>query len=114
MTDLDNTQLGQYQLIEAIGHGGMATVYRAYQESLDRYFAMKVLLSNRNPQFAAPFKREARAIAALQHHNILPIYDFGQQGGLLYFVKQYVDSGVSLHDMLNQRIAPIESLRLIG
>src|SRR5262245_29585232 len=114
MTELDNIQLGQYQLIEAIGHGGMATVYKAHQETLDRFVAVKVLLSNRDPQFAARFKREARAIAALQHHNILPIYDYGEQDGLLYFVMQYVDTGVTLHDMLGRPIAPIESLRLTG
>src|SRR6266516_631179 len=100
MTDYDNTQLGQYKLIEAIGHGGMATVSKAYQEALDRYVAVKVLLSNRDPQFAARFKREARASAALQHHNMLPMYDYGEQNGLLYFVMQYVDTGITLHDML--------------
>src|SRR6476659_8135026 len=114
MTNYDNTQLGHYRLIEAIGHGGMATVYKAYQESLDRYVAIKVLLSNRDPQFAARFKREARAIAALQHHNILPIYDYGEQNGLLYFVMQYVDTGVTLHDMLGRSISTAETLRLIG
>src|SRR3954465_6528151 len=114
MTELENIQLGQYKLLEAIGHGGMATVYRAYQESLDRQVAIKVLLSNRDPQFAARFKREARAIAALQHHNILPIYDYGEQNGLLYFVMQYVDTGIPLHDMLGRPLAPIEALRLIG
>src|SRR6476620_2464697 len=113
MTELDNIQLGQYKLIEAIGHGGMATVYKAYQESLDRYVAIKVLLSNRDPQFAARFKREARAIAALQHHNILPIYDYGEQDSLLYFVMQYDDTGVTLHDMLGQPIAPIEGIQLV-
>jgi hypothetical protein len=66
-----------------IGHGGMATVYKAYQEALGRYVAVKVLLSNRDLQFAACFKREARAIAALQHHNILPIYDYGEQNSLV-------------------------------
>ncbi|HEU5101998.1 MAG TPA: protein kinase [Roseiflexaceae bacterium] len=114
MTELENTQLGQYQLIEAIGHGGMATVYKAYQESLDRYVAVKVLLSNRDPQFAARFKREARAIAALQHHNILPIYDYGEQNGLLYFVLQYVENGVTLHDMLGSPMEPVQALRIIG
>src|SRR5215211_8642659 len=110
MTELDNIQLGQYKLIEAIGHGGMATVYKAYQESLDRYVAIKVLHSNRDPQFAARFKREARAIAALQHHNILPIYDYGEQNDLLYFVLQYVEGGATLADMLDQPLAPIEGL----
>jgi serine/threonine protein kinase/uncharacterized protein YraI len=114
MTELENLQLGQYKLLEAIGHGGMATVYKAYQESLDRYVAIKVLLSNRDPQFAARFRREARAIAALQHHNILPIYDYGEQDGLLYFVMQYVDTGVTLHDILGSPIEPIQALRIIG
>jgi predicted Ser/Thr protein kinase len=99
MSDLTNTTR-QYRLIEAIGHGGMATVYKAYQESLDRLVAVKVLLANRDPQFAARFKREARAIAALQHHNIRPIYDYGEQDGLLFFVLQYVEHGRSLHDQL--------------
>src|SRR3954465_16029279 len=114
MTELENIQLGQYKLLEAIGHGGMATVYRAYQESLDRQVAIKVLLSNRDPQFAARFKREARAVAALQHHNILPIYDYGEQDGLLYFVLQYVDNGVTLHDMLGSPMDPAQALRIIG
>ncbi|MBK9709994.1 MAG: protein kinase [Kouleothrix sp.] len=114
MSDLVNTSLGQYQLIEAVGHGGMATVYKAYQPSLDRHVAVKVLLSNRDPQFAARFKREARAIAALQHHNILPIYDYGEQNGVLYFVTQYVENGVSLHDLLGKPVPPGQALRLIG
>jgi serine/threonine protein kinase len=114
MTELENIQLGQYKLIEAIGHGGMATVYKAYQETLDRYVAIKVLLSNRDPQFAARFKREARAIAALQHHNILPIYDYGEQNGLLYFVLQYVENGVTLHDTLGSPMEPAQALRIIG
>src|SRR5919206_4424037 len=102
MTNYDNTQLGQYQLIEAIGHGGMATVYKAYQPSLDRFVAVKVLLANRDPQFATRFKREARAIAALQHHNILPIYDYGEQGGVLFLVLQYIQNGTTLGDMLGK------------
>src|SRR5262249_51471453 len=114
MSNYENMRLGQYQLIEAIGHGGMATVYKAHQETLDRFVAVKVLLSNRDPQFAARFKREARAIAALQHHNILPIYDYGEQDGLLYFVMQYVDTGVTLHDMLGRPMDSLQALRITG
>src|SRR3954454_17458220 len=105
MTEYDNTQLGQYTLIEAIGHGGMATVYKAYQESLDRFVAVKVLFTNRDPQFAARFKREARAIAALQHHNILPVYDYGEQDGMLFLVLQYIEDGTTLGDMLGKPMA---------
>src|SRR5215207_9924730 len=114
MTELENVQLGQYKLLEAIGHGGMATVYKAYQASLDRYVAVKVLLSNRDPQFAARFKREARAIAALQHHNILPIYDYAEEKGLLFLVLQYVENGITAHDLLGQPMAMEPALRLIG
>src|SRR5919202_146883 len=99
MTNLIGTQLGQYRLVEIVRPGGMSIVYKAYQESLERFVAVKVLSSNRDPQFAARFKREARAIAALQHHNILPIYDYGEQDDLLYLVLQYDENGVTLGDM---------------
>src|SRR6266536_241955 len=72
MTDLIGTRLNQYELTEIVRRGGMSTVYKAYQGSLDRFVAVKVLFTNRDPQFAARFKREARAIAALQHRNIKP------------------------------------------
>ena len=114
MNNLINMHLGQYKIVEAIGHGGMSTVYKAYQESLDRFVAVKVLLATRDPQFAARFRREARAIAALQHHNILPIYDYGEQDNLLYFVMQYVENGVTLHDLLGRPMASERALLLTG
>src|SRR6185436_18155547 len=107
-------QLGQYQLLQEVGSGGMATVYKAYQPSLDRFVAVKVMHSSDDPQFTARFKREARAIASLQHHNILPIYDYGEQDGWLYFVLQHVDKGVTLHDMLGSPMDQAQALRIIG
>ncbi len=112
MTDLIDTRLGQYQLIDIVRRGGMSTVYKGYQDALDRFVAVKVLSSHRDPQFAARFKREARAIAALQHHNILPVYDFGEQGDLLYLVLQYVENGTTLADMLGRPMQPVTALRL--
>ena len=112
MTNLIDTRLGQYHITEIIRRGGMSMVYKAYQDSLDRFVAVKVLSSHRDPQFAARFKREARAIAALQHHNILPVYDFGEQGDLLFLVLQYVENGTSLADMLGQPMRPGTALRL--
>src|SRR3954471_21162295 len=114
MTDLIGTRLNQYELAEIIRRGGMYTVYKVYQDSLDHFVAVKVLFTNRDPQFAARFKREARAVAALQHHNILPIYDYGEQNGLLYFVMQYVDTGVTLHDILGSPMEPVQALRIIS
>jgi formylglycine-generating enzyme required for sulfatase activity len=112
MTDLLGTRLTQYQLTEIIRRGGMSTVYKAYQDSLDRFVAVKVLFTNKDPQFAARFKREARAIAALQHHNILPVYDYGEQESLLFLVMQYIENGATLGDMLGKPMAATTALRL--
>jgi len=112
MTDLIGTRLNQNELVEIIRRGGMSTVYKAYQDSLDRFVAVKVLFTNRDPQFAARFKREARAIAALQHHNILPVYDYGEQEGLLFLVLQYIEGGTTLGDMLGKPMASSTALRL--
>jgi tRNA A-37 threonylcarbamoyl transferase component Bud32 len=99
-TSLSNTRLGPYVLGEAIGRGGAATVYRAHQPSLGRDVAIKVLRHDADPQFARRFAREARAIAALQHPNILPVYDFGEHDGLQYLVMRYVPGGRTLREAL--------------
>jgi serine/threonine-protein kinase len=112
MSDLLHTYLGQYQLQELVRRGGMATVYKGYQESLDRYVAVKVLTDNADPQFAARFKREAQAIAQLQHPNILPVYDYGEQDGVLYLAGQYIENGTTLGDMLGTPMEPVAALRL--
>ena len=103
MDGLINRSFGQYTIIEPIRQGGMSTVYKAYQESLDRYVAIKVLAHNSEPQFVARFKREARAIAQLQHPNILPIYDSNEQDGMLYLVMQYIENGTTIGDQLDER-----------
>jgi len=113
MNHLVGTLLGQYQLSEMIGRGGMAIVYKAYQRTLDREVAIKVLRAP-DPTFAARFKREALASARLQHPYILPVYDFGEQDGLLYLVLQYVEGGTTLADLLNSPMEPVAALRLIG
>src|SRR5215213_8068543 len=114
MKDLSNSYLGQYYLTEIIGRGSTSVVYKAYQSSLDRYVAVKVLLHHLDKQYAARFIREAHAIAQLQHPNILPIYDYGEQKELRYLVMQYVESGTTLDDRLTgQPLAPIPALRLI-
>lgn len=84
--------LGQYRVVEFIGAGGMASVYKAYQASLDRYVAIKVLPAQHalTSGFKDRFILEAKAVAQLSHPNILPIYDFGLEGDLSYFVMKYV------------------------
>ncbi len=114
MDELINRSFGQYTIIEPIRQGGMSTVYKAYQESLDRFVAIKVLTHDSDPQFVARFRREARAIAQLQHPNILPIYDSNAQDGMLYLVMQYIENGTTLGDMLDQPIESGRALRLVG
>ncbi|MBC8163397.1 MAG: protein kinase, partial [Roseiflexaceae bacterium] len=112
MSDLIGTQLGHYQITDIISHGGTATVYKARQMSLGRHVAVKVMYRSRDPQFAARFAREARVIAQLQHPNILPIYESGEQDGLLYLVLRYIEGGATLHDQLDQPIEPLRALRM--
>jgi formylglycine-generating enzyme required for sulfatase activity len=112
--ELIDRRLGQYLITEVIAYGGMATVYKATQPSLDRLVAIKVLRHDADPQFAARFKREARATAALQHHNILPIYDYNEQEGLFYLVLQYVEDGRTLASLLGRPMAPLAALRLMS
>src|SRR5512134_3674399 len=87
--------LGPYRIINQIGRGGMATVYKAYQPSVDRYVAVKVLPSQlaESREFAARFQQEARIIAKLEHPHILPVFDYGESGGTTYLVMRYLEAG---------------------
>lgn len=85
--------VGPYRIISQLGQGGMATVYKAYHASLDRYVAIKVLHTafKEDPTFTARFAREARVLAKLEHTNIVPIYDFAEHNGDPYLVMKYVE-----------------------
>jgi serine/threonine protein kinase len=108
MDPLLNTYIGQYLLTAVVGRSNTSVVYKAYQASLDRNVAVKVLQHNLAAHVVARFEREARAIAALQHRNILPIFDYGTQGRLHYFVTQYVADGISLAHLLAK--GPLDEL----
>lgn len=103
MDGLIGKTIGGYQILEQIGEGGMATVYKAYQPSLDRYVAVKILPRHLSmePGFSKRFNREARAVAKLEHPHILPIYDSGQEEGLSYIVMRFIDQG-TLKDLMVQ------------
>ena len=114
MQTLLNTYLGQYYLTEIIGRGSTSVVYKAFQSALNRYVAVKVLASGVDPQFAARFKREAHAVAQLQHPNILPIYDYGEDRGQRFFVTQYIEGNRTLEQALaDAPIEPLAALRLM-
>lgn len=99
--------LGGYQIHERIGMGGMATVFKAKDLSLDRYVAIKVLHSQYtdNDKFRIRFELEARAISSLEHTYILPVYDHGEEDGIAYLVMRYVNGG-TLKDLLEQGQMP--------
>jgi serine/threonine protein kinase len=99
---LTGKTLGKYRLLERLGQGGMAQVYKAYQPDLDRYVAVKVLHPHLtgDEDFAARFRREARAVAALGHLNIVRVYDFDADGGLAFLVMEYLE-GDSLKALLH-------------
>lgn len=114
MADLIGQTLGGYQVIRQVGKGGMATVYKAYQPSLDRYVALKVMpayYAQQDEAFLKRFQREARAIAKLRHPNILIVLDFGEQEGITYIVMEYVDAG-TLNDRLGQPL-PMDEIAVI-
>ncbi len=116
MSNLSGKSLGQYRIIEQIGMGGMATVYKAFQPSLDRHVAIKVLSSfyAQQPNFSERFKREAKAIASLNHPNILPVYDFGQEEDITYIVMRHIEGALSLKEAMSKPIGVDQIADLIG
>lgn len=101
--------LGAYQIVEQIGAGGMATVYKAYDPGTDRHVAIKVLPDHysNNPVFRERFQREAKAIAKLEHVHILPIFGYGEENNRAYFVMRYLPTG-TLGDYLANGALPLE------
>ncbi len=116
MPDLIGKQLGQYVITSQIGKGGMAFVYKAHHAAMDRDVAIKVMddeIAN-NPEFIARFEREVKTIARLQHPHILPVYDYGHEGKLIYLVMRLVD-GRSLDDELRRARMPMGTiLKIFG
>lgn len=85
--------VGPYRIMEQLGQGGMATVYKAYHAALDRYVALKVLhpAFHEDKTFTARFQREARVVAKLEHPNIVPVYDYAEHEGRPYLVMKYIE-----------------------
>ena len=105
----------QLEILECLGRGGMGVVYKARQKTLNRFVALKLLAPERvnDPKFAERFTREAQALAALNHPNIVTIYDFGQAGGFYFLLMEFVD-GVNLRHLLRSRkLTPEEALAIV-
>ena len=90
---LEGLTLGKYQLREQLGHGGMASVYRAYHPQLDRFVAVKTLRGELvdDPEFLARFQREAKIVASLRHANIVQVFDADGQDGIYYMVMELLE-----------------------
>jgi serine/threonine protein kinase len=103
MSPNSTRNLGKYQIIEEIGKGGFATVYRAQDLDLSRPVALKVLdpVLTRDPIWVARFRREARAVASLDHPRIVTVHEIGQAEGVLYIAMKLVEGG-SLAERLKQ------------
>ncbi|MGH7763182.1 MAG: serine/threonine-protein kinase [Candidatus Dormibacteraceae bacterium] len=109
MKDLTGTRLGQYEIVERLGGGGMAVVYRAVQQPLGREVALKALSSElfQDEGFVKRFETEAKTLAKLDHPNILPIYDFEVTEGVAFLTMPLIRGG-TLRDILNR--GPLDPL----
>ncbi|HEX8995593.1 MAG TPA: FHA domain-containing serine/threonine-protein kinase [Ktedonobacterales bacterium] len=114
MVDLDGQSLGQYKILQKIGQGGMARVYRGYQAALERDVAIKVIPAhiqqNTDKVFLERFVAEARTVAKLSHPYIVPIHDFGVDERWAYLVMEYITGGsvrdhLAAADKLGQRLS---------
>jgi serine/threonine protein kinase len=105
----------QLEILECLGRGGMGVVYKARQKSLKRLVALKLLAPERadDPQFATRFAKEAQALAALNHPNIVAVHDFGQAGGFYFLLMEFVD-GLNLRQLLqSKKLTPKEALGIV-
>ncbi len=117
MSNLIGQSLGRYHILEQLGEGGMATVYKAYDTRLERDVAVKII---RTDQFAPAmldrilkrFEREAKALAKLSHPNIVKVLDFGDYEGSPYLVMEYLPGG-TLKQRLGRPIPWQEAARLL-
>src|SRR5690606_33784244 len=100
--DLSKQMIGQYELRELLGEGGMGAVYRAYQVNLKREVAIKVLPAKLavSPGYLERFSREAATAASLEHAHIIPVYDYGSYQNVTYIVMRLLTGGT-----LSQRVA---------
>ncbi len=97
-------KLGKYEIVKELGKGGFATVFRARDPDLDREVALKVLdpLLTRDPVWVDRFRREARAVARLDHPHVVTIYEVGEAEGLLYIATRLIEDG-TLADLITER-----------
>lgn len=107
-------ELGRYQIVERLGKGAMAEVYKAYQPSLDRHIALKILhgFLAEDEEFLRRFRRGAKLAAQLRHPNIVQVYDLGVVDGVYHYLAMEYVAGETLADRLGDPVRPSEPLPL--
>lgn len=103
--------LGGYRILEQVGMGGMATIWKAYDPGTDRVVALKTLPPqySTDPMFRARFEQEAHAIARLEHLHILPVFAYGDEDGIAYMAMRYLDTG-TLSNLISNRTLPFHEI----
>src|ERR1700745_1674888 len=109
MAILPDSRLGPYEILSALGAGGMGEVYKARDSRLDRTVAIKILPDTlaADPQFRERFDREARAISPLTHPHICTLYDVGEQAGTVFLVMECLE-GETLEQRLKKGALPLD------
>ncbi|NDJ84393.1 MAG: protein kinase [Chloroflexi bacterium] len=114
-TDLSGRKFGKYQLVERLGRGGMADVYKAYQPGLNRFVAIKLMHGHLadSADFVERFKREAQSVGQLRHPHIVQVIDFDVEDDVYYMVMEFI-KGNTLKSYIEQRgaLRPEEALRI--
>ncbi len=117
MALVPGSNAGPYRIVEQLGRGGMASVYRAYEAKLDRYVALKVLPREflHDPDFAQRFRREAKVIASLEHPNIVPIYsyDIEEAEGIPWMAMRLIAAGTLAQLIKRERLALARSVAIL-
>ncbi|HEX9190100.1 MAG TPA: serine/threonine-protein kinase, partial [Vicinamibacteria bacterium] len=117
MALVPGSNAGPYRVVEPLGRGGMATVYRAYEPALDRYVALKVLPREflHDPGFKDRFHREAKALAKLEHPNIVPIYnyDIDEKEGIPWMAMRLVPGGSLSQRLKEGRLPHARSVEIL-
>lgn len=115
MSFVTDETVGPYKILEQLGQGGMATVYKAYHPALDRHVAIKVMDATlgKERDFIERFKREARVIAKLENPHIVPVYDFDEHNGQPYIVLKFIDGQTLKDRMLGLPLSNSEILKIV-
>lgn len=115
MPTLIGQTLGGYRIIQQIGMGGMATVFKAHQPAMDRYVALKVIPDTRasDAAFIQRFQQEARVIAKLEHAHILPVYEHGYEAGYFYLAMRLIETGTLSNRLKAGPVSLFETRRIV-